>query len=103
MCVPVVIVAVWYRHLAPSTYTMNRCEILQFGYVIIIVCCLCFAFRQNYFGDPWNVLDFVIVVGSIVDIIAAKLLVSDICTLTHALWRRMRCGDACAVETHAQC
>ena len=33
-------------------------------------------FWQNYFGDPWNVLDFVIVVGSIVDIIAAKALVS---------------------------
>ena len=31
---------------------------------------------QNYFGDAWNVLDFVIVIGSIVDIIAAKALVS---------------------------
>lgn len=33
------------------------------------------AFRfKNYFGDPWNVLDFIIVVGSIVDIIAAQLM-----------------------------
>lgn len=31
---------------------------------------------QNYFGDPWNVLDFVIVIGSIVDIAAGRLLVS---------------------------
>jgi len=30
---------------------------------------------QNYFGDPWNTLDFVIVVGSIVDITAEKLIV----------------------------
>lgn len=34
-----------------------------------------FLFWQNYFGDPWNVLDFIIVVGSIVDIIAAQLMV----------------------------
>jgi len=38
---------------------------------------------QNYFGDPWNVLDFVIVVGSIVDIAAGRLLVSA------AIWRVM--------------
>lgn len=31
---------------------------------------------QNYFGDPWNVLDFIIVIGSITDIIAARILVS---------------------------
>jgi hypothetical protein len=30
---------------------------------------------QNYFGDPWNTLDFVIVIGSIVDITAEKLIV----------------------------
>ena len=34
-----------------------------------------FLFSQNYFGDPWNVLDFVIVVGSLVDIVAAQLMV----------------------------
>jgi hypothetical protein len=35
----------------------------------------CAAF-QNYFGDPWNALDFVIVVGSLLDIVAAQVLVS---------------------------
>jgi hypothetical protein len=30
---------------------------------------------QNYFGDAWNVLDFVIVVGSIIDIVIEKLMV----------------------------
>ena len=38
--------------------------------------CWCIFLWQNYFGDPWNVLDFVIVIGSIVDIIAGRLLVS---------------------------
>ena len=52
------------------------------------------SFQQNYFGDPWNVLDFVIVVGSIVDIIAAQHLVSDFVLLytlgafiLYVLWR----------------
>ncbi len=45
-----------------------------------IVNVLFFLFRpQNYFGDPWNVLDFVIVVGSLVDIIAAQLMVCEFC------------------------
>ena len=35
-----------------------------------------FFSSQNYFGDPWNVLDFIIVVGSIIDIIAAKMMVT---------------------------
>lgn len=34
------------------------------------------AIFQNYFGDPWNALDFVIVVGSLLDIVAAQVLVS---------------------------
>ncbi|ESO06434.1 hypothetical protein HELRODRAFT_160604 [Helobdella robusta] len=34
-----------------------------------------FAFRiKNYFGDPWNTIDFIIVVGSIVDITIGKIL-----------------------------
>jgi len=30
---------------------------------------------QNYFGDPWNTLDFIIVIGSIIDIMLGKLMV----------------------------
>ena len=30
---------------------------------------------QNYFGDAWNVVDFAIVIGSILDIVIAKVLV----------------------------
>ena len=31
---------------------------------------------QNYFGDPWNAFDFVIVLGSLIDIGMAQLNVS---------------------------
>jgi len=39
--------------------------------LLSLVCLL-----QHYFADPWNVLDFVIVVGSIIDIVIEFLLVS---------------------------
>ena len=38
---------------------------------------LCITF-QNYFGDPWNTFDFVIVLGSFIDIIYSELNVSQI-------------------------
>jgi len=31
---------------------------------------------QNYFSDPWNVFDFIIVLGSITDIIYTEVTVS---------------------------
>ena len=31
---------------------------------------------QNYFGDPWNVFDFIIVLGSFIDIIYTEVNVS---------------------------
>ena len=38
---------------------------------------------QNYFGDPWNVLDFIIVLGSIADIVYTELSVSlNLCIRT---------------------
>ena len=45
---------------------------------VVALCLLRFLFlpRQNFFGDAWNVLDFIIVVGSLVDIAASKLAVS---------------------------
>ena len=30
---------------------------------------LVFFLLQNYFGDPWNIFDFVIVLGSFIEII----------------------------------
>jgi hypothetical protein len=31
---------------------------------------------KNYFKDPWNIFDFVTVIGSITDIVASELTVS---------------------------
>ena len=35
-----------------------------------------FYLFQNYFGDPWNVFDFIIVLGSFIDIIYTEVNVS---------------------------
>ena len=35
-----------------------------------------FCLLQNYFGDAWNVFDFIIVLGSFIDIIYAEVNVS---------------------------
>lgn len=32
--------------------------------------------HQGYFGDPWNVFDFLIVIGSIIDVILSEIDVS---------------------------
>ena len=37
--------------------------------------CICPS-AQGYFGDPWNVFDFLIVVGSVVDVILSEVDVS---------------------------
>ena len=35
------------------------------------------AFRfKNYFGDAWNVFDFIIVLGSFIDIVSSEVTVS---------------------------
>lgn len=39
---------------------------------------------QGYFGDPWNVFDFLIVIGSIVDVVLSEVDVSrnhSLCSL----------------------
>lgn len=36
-----------------------------------------FVFVQGYFGDPWNVFDFIIVIGSVVDVILSEVDVSS--------------------------
>jgi len=42
----------------------------------MVWCCFWLIIEQNYFGDPWNVLDFIIVLGSIADILYTELSVS---------------------------
>lgn len=36
-----------------------------------------FPLVQGYFGDPWNVFDFIIVIGSVVDVILSEVDVSS--------------------------
>lgn len=38
----------------------------------------CFSALQGYFGDPWNIFDFVIVIGSVVDVILSEIDVSTV-------------------------
>ena len=40
--------------------------ILKHDFIVII---FFYVFLQNYFRDPWNVFDFITVVGSIVDVL----------------------------------
>lgn len=35
-----------------------------------------FILNQNYFGDAWNVFDFIIVLGSFIDIVYSEVNVS---------------------------
>lgn len=37
-----------------------------------------FVFSKGYFGDPWNVFDFVIVIGSVVDVMLSEIDVSTV-------------------------
>lgn len=38
---------------------------------------VCLFYVQGYFGDPWNVFDFIIVIGSVVDVILSEVDVSS--------------------------
>lgn len=42
---------------------------------------------QNYFGDAWNVFDFIIVLGSFIDIVYSEVNVSISCA---RLWSSTR-------------
>lgn len=39
------------------------------------------VFSKGYFGDPWNVFDFVIVIGSVVDVMLSEIDVSTMALL----------------------
>lgn len=43
---------------------------------------------QGYFGDPWNVFDFIIVIGSVVDVILSEVDVSSYSFVNHNEIRR---------------
>ena len=47
----------------------------SFSFYHVLLCYSKFTF-QNYFGDAWNVFDFIIVLGSFIDIIYSEVNVS---------------------------
>jgi len=61
-------------------YSIDFCRLYSFLYrsfwSILQSTVFYLLYFQNYFGDPWNTLDFIIVIGSIIDILLGKLMVS---------------------------
>ena len=51
---------------------------------------------QGYFGDPWNVFDFLIVIGSIIDVILSEIDVSIRQTEPSPGWG----ANTCVVHRH---
>lgn len=50
-------------------------------------------FLQGYFGDPWNVFDFIIVIGSVVDVILSEVNVSVFRSWYQTQVLRMKTSD----------
>uniref|UniRef100_A0A8D1TS10 Voltage-dependent L-type calcium channel subunit alpha n=1 Tax=Sus scrofa TaxID=9823 RepID=A0A8D1TS10_PIG len=64
---------VWY------VVTSSYFEYLMFALIMLNTICLGMQVRAlgpGYFGDPWNVFDFLIVIGSIIDVILSEIDVS---------------------------
>lgn len=60
--------------LAPTPHShrpLLASELLAPGLTLILP-----LSSQGYFGDPWNVFDFLIVIGSIIDVILSEIDVS---------------------------
>uniref|UniRef100_A0A8B9VXP2 Voltage-dependent L-type calcium channel subunit alpha n=1 Tax=Anas zonorhyncha TaxID=75864 RepID=A0A8B9VXP2_9AVES len=55
---------IWY------VVTSSYFEYLMFFLILLNTICLG---MQGYFGDPWNVFDFLIVIGSIIDVILSEI------------------------------
>jgi len=52
-------------------------EVMSFLFVYHVLLCYSKFTFQNYFGDAWNVFDFIIVLGSFIDIIYSEVNVSN--------------------------
>uniref|UniRef100_A0A672PGN2 Voltage-dependent L-type calcium channel subunit alpha n=1 Tax=Sinocyclocheilus grahami TaxID=75366 RepID=A0A672PGN2_SINGR len=53
-------------------YFVTSCYFEYLMFFLIMLNTLCLG-MQGYFGDPWNVFDFVIVIGSIVDVVLSEV------------------------------
>lgn len=48
----------------------------SFSKIVFSPCPCVICVSQGYFGDPWNVFDFLIVIGSVVDVVLSEVDVS---------------------------
>ncbi|MEQ2207634.1 hypothetical protein XENOCAPTIV_016109 [Xenoophorus captivus] len=53
-------------------YIVTSCYFEYLMFFLIMLNTLCLG-MQGYFGDPWNVFDFIIVIGSVVDVILSEV------------------------------
>lgn len=60
-----------YNEVRGNMMTYMGSDILNHTYTYMF-------FSKGYFGDPWNVFDFVIVIGSVVDVMLSEIDVSTI-------------------------
>lgn len=62
--------------ILPALLTLGSSSYLPLN--LTLGCSLFFSGSswQGYFGDPWNVFDFLIVIGSIIDVILSEIDVS---------------------------
>uniref|UniRef100_A0A8C7HUU5 Voltage-dependent L-type calcium channel subunit alpha n=1 Tax=Oncorhynchus kisutch TaxID=8019 RepID=A0A8C7HUU5_ONCKI len=68
-------------HVTKLSDTLNMIFTVLFTVEMILKL---IAFKaKGYFGDPWNVFDFLIVIGSVVDVILSEVDVSFVCFCLH--------------------
>ena len=90
------IISAYHLAYVVSTDNMQRTRQHYFNFVL-------FFPHQNYFGDPWNSFDFIIVLGSLIDIAMAEINVSfyrdclkppDWVTVlfTRSIWAKTQCN-----------
>ncbi|MEQ2183975.1 hypothetical protein GOODEAATRI_003372, partial [Goodea atripinnis] len=70
-------------------YIVTSCYFEYLMFFLIMLNTLCLG-MQGYFGDPWNVFDFIIVIGSVVDVILSEVDASENATVSITFFRLFR-------------
>uniref|UniRef100_A0A2K6G431 Voltage-dependent L-type calcium channel subunit alpha n=1 Tax=Propithecus coquereli TaxID=379532 RepID=A0A2K6G431_PROCO len=89
------------QHYNQSEEMNHISDILNVAFTIIFTLEMILklmAFKaRGYFGDPWNVFDFLIVIGSIIDVILSEIDPSSLgWGRGHLFCVGAHCGDTCA-------
>ncbi|KAA0202590.1 hypothetical protein HAZT_HAZT008017, partial [Hyalella azteca] len=56
-----------------KAYFNDKWNVFDFTVVLGSVLDIAYSKLENYFGDPWNVFDFIIVLGSFIDIVHSEV------------------------------